>query len=383
MKSLEQYIERPYSVLLGRGTLEPLHSLKHVPVFFGCVDTPAEDDIVADMDWAIDPETGMVQLTRLVPPEILYRGQHFDGFGPTWKAYYEDLAGLISSFSPKVVLEIGGGMGVLAQQVTAMEKGVTWHIVEPNPDFKPTDRIHVHRGFFDENTPIPKGVDMIVFSQVMEHVYDPEKFIQTIAAALPPKGMLVFGHPNLLWMLQQKYTNALNFEHTMLITDAYVDPILVACGFRILVKRLHRDQHFFYAAELSGDERKEGSRPQFPNCYQAHKKAFLDFVEYHEGLVQRLNAAMEAFDGTTYLFGAHIFSTYLIAFGLDTSKVSGILDNSPNKQGRRMYGTKFLVASPSILKGEKNVQVILKAGIYNEEIRKDILTNINQDVLFI
>jgi len=52
------------------------------------------------------------------------------------------------------------------------------------------------------------------------------------------------------------------------------------------------------------------------------------------------------------------------------------------KQGRRLYGTSFKVKSPKILKDKGPVNLILKAGIYNEEIKKDILENINDKVVF-
>ena len=81
-------------------------------------------------------------------------------------------------------------------------------------------------------------------------------------------------------------------------------------------------------------------------------------------------------------FGAHIFTTYLIAFGLDITKVESILDNSETKQGKRLYGTNIIVHSPEILKNEKAPVLILKAGIYNQEIKTQILSQINSNTIF-
>ena len=83
-----------------------------------------------------------------------------------------------------------------------------------------------------------------------------------------------------------------------------------------------------------------------------------------------------------YLFGAHIFSEYLFAFGLKTEKIVSLIDNSPTKQGKRLYGSHLFVESPKILRDKGPVNIILKAGIYNEEIKKDILENINPEVVF-
>ncbi|MFH5191288.1 SAM-dependent methyltransferase, partial [Campylobacter jejuni] len=81
-----------------------------------------------------------------------------------------------------------------------------------------------------------------------------------------------------------------------------------------------------------------------------------------------------------YLFGAHLFGQYLIFQGLNTEKIINILDNNPSKQEKRLYGTKFIVKSPKILKDQDNSLVILNAGVYNDEIEKDILENINKNI---
>ena len=57
-------------------------------------------------------------------------------------------------------------------------------------------------------------------------------------------------------------------------------------------------------------------------------------------------------------------------------------DNSEMKQGKRLYGTKFMVESPKILKDYDNVAVILKAATYSNEIKQDIYDNINNKTIF-
>ena len=110
---------------------------------------------------------------------------------------------------------------------------------------------------------------------------------------------------------------------------------------------------------------------------------FSDFIFHHEKMIENLNYEIENHDGEIFLFGAHIFSHYLIGFGLSTEKIDSILDNSPIKIGKRLYGTKLKVQSPKILSNYKKPLVILKAGVYNDEIKKDILNNINSKTKFI
>ena len=91
---------------------------------------------------------------------------------------------------------------------------------------------------------------------------------------------------------------------------------------------------------------------------------------------------MENTDLPIYLFGGHIFSQYLIKNGLNINKIKGILDNDTNKQGKRLYGTPLFVISPNNLKDIEKPIVILKTGFYNNEIKDDIVNNINKNTIF-
>ncbi|WP_320153881.1 hypothetical protein [Campylobacter lari] len=116
------------------------------------------------------------------------------------------------------------------------------------------------------------------------------------------------------------------------------------------------------------------------NDYKQNKKLFLDMKEYYQNKVERLNQLTKETVRDIYLFGAHLFSQNLIYSGLDISKVVNILDNDPNKQEKRLYGTHLYIKSPQILKNKNNVLVILNAGVYNDEIKDSILNDINSNV---
>ena len=378
MKRLERYIPRNRSVLTGKDNLEPLHTVTDFPVFFGCVDTPPDDDIVADMEWKIDPDTGVIQLAKLVPLEILYQSQHVDGCGPTWQRYYETFARYVAQAKLSSVLEIGGGQGRLAQLCVAQSPNLTWTILEPNPTAIETANVKILKGFLDENFSYDGKVDAVVFGQVMEHAYDPKEFLRAIARFLKPGGLLIFAYPNLKAWLEQKYTNALNFEHTMFVTDYFVDYLLAKTSFETLEKSFYEDHSIFYTARVAS-----GPVPFIlENKYAEYKKIFDDFTAYHETMVRELNTKIAAAAEPVYLFGAHIFSQFLIRSGLSTDRIVSVLDNSPAKQGKRLYGTSCITDTPRSLRGKGKVNVILKAGVHTAEIRRDILENINGEAVF-
>lgn len=379
IKKISNYVNRSASIITGNN-LEPLYTFQDFPVFFGCVDSKPEDDLFADMNWAICPESGIIQLDKLIPLDILYQEQHVDGTGPTWQQYYVDFASYILKQNAKSFLEIGGGAGKLASLVTESSPETSWTMVEPNPLHPGNNQIKIIPAFFDENFKSSGTVDAVIFSQVMEHAYDPNSFIKNIANFLAVGGKLVFAYPNLELWLKNKFTNALNFEHTMFLTDYFVDYLLIKYGFKINDKYFYKDHSVFYSAEKI--EQPE-ALPELENKYVEYKKIFNDFIDYHKTIVDEINKKINVTKEPVYLFGAHIFSQYLINFGLNTVKIVSVLDNSPLKQGKRLYGTNLMVESPKVLKGKGKAKLILKAGIYNDEIKKDILENINDQVFFL
>ena len=160
--------------------------------------------------------------------------------------------------------------------------------------------------------------------------------------------------------------------------EPYVDVLLENYGFRILEKEYYNEHSIFYASEKCA----QSTDMDFPNLYEQNKRLFSEFIGYHNELIVDLNKKIEASSNPIYLFGAHEFAQFLIAFGLDTSKIICLLDNGPQKIGKRLYGTNLWTESPKILKDKGIINIILKAGIYNDEIKKDILENINPYVNF-
>ena len=73
----------------------------------------------------------------------------------------------------------------------------------------------------------------------------------------------------------------------------------------------------------------------------------------------------------------------LVFNGLDQKSIIAVLDNDKEKQGEFLYGTNYKVYSPTILKKYKKPSVIIRAGEYNSEIKKDIIEKINKNTKFI
>jgi len=365
-----------------KNTLEHLHTFPRFPVFLGCTDAPPKEDLFLDMSFSICTETGLIQLDALPDESILYQLPHVDAYGSVWNQFTEQFAAFVVKnglSGDASVLEIGGGTGKLATAVLARHPNIHWLLIDPNPTCEDTRNLLVKRMFFNESSSLAKeSFDVIVHSHVIEHMFDVEAFLGAIYAFLKPSGSHIFCLPNFNEMLHRGYPNTINFEHTQCLNEEYIAALLENAGFAIVDKQYFRDDHsvFFYTKKSADKKNKP-----MPNLYQ---RTLGDWKQFENGLydaVNRMNASIAKHDGPIYLFGAHIFTQYLIAAGLNISNIAGLLDNSDLKHKRRLYGTGFISEKPDIIRGATSPAVVLRVAQYRDEI-VDQLRQINPGVVF-
>ena len=368
--------------VISNGELESLYKMDLFPVFIGCTDRLESDDIRSDMCWHISKETGMIQLNPVLPLDLVYQEEHGSGcVGGLWLQHHQEFAKFIQHQEPKSVLEIGGAHGILSREYKN-ENPINWTIVEPNPSpAKDVDATFI-KGFFNDKFTFDREIDTIIHSHVFEHVYYPDEFVGHISSFLNSGQNLIFSLPNMEEMLKRKYTNCINFEHTVFITEPYVEYLLSKHGFRQVAKQYFKDDHSIFYAYVKDSNTKTIELPK--GLYEYNKNLYLDYVDYHKQLIKDLNEKIDNISEgqPIYLFGAHVFAQYLIEFGLNTDRITCLLDNDQNKQGKRLYGTNKMVQSPKVLINEETPIVILGAGVYNKEISQDILNNINSKTIF-
>jgi hypothetical protein len=346
----------------------------------GCVSQPKINDLTANMDWYISPTSGMIQLKSVLPLEVVYQTEHNPGTtGQGWLDHHKALSEFINQYDPQSVFEIGGAHGILSEYCAEHNPAIDWTILEPNPIPVAGLKAKMQTGFFTDDTPIPEGVDMIVHSHVLEHVYNPDNFFKALGQ-LPIGTRLCFSVPSLKRHMQQCFTNTLNFEHTYFCTEEYIEWWLKKQGYEVLaVEYYNTDHSIFYSAIKNGPL----VDITCPNLYEENKQLFTAYIDYHKDLVKDINNKINLAPGPVYLFGAHVFSQFLLSFGLMLGKIDCILDNSKVKQSKRLYGTKLTVHSPSILSQDYKPTIVLRSGVFNEEIKKDILNNINPTAIFL
>jgi 2-polyprenyl-3-methyl-5-hydroxy-6-metoxy-1,4-benzoquinol methylase len=378
-----KYIKRELDVITNKKDLIHIFSILKFPVYMGITNQDPCEDIFEEMSFSISKLSGCVQLDKLIPLDILYSENHNSVVGQLWRDHHFSFAKFINTFNPKNVLEIGGAHGMLCKNIEELNPQTQWTIVEPNPIPVKNLKAKYINGFFDSTIKTNQKYDMIVHSHTLEHIYDPNKFIYNISQFLSEGDFHCFSVPNIDVWLDRKYTNALNFEHSYLLNDFYIETLLKNNAFEIINKRIFSDNHStFYATKkiLKNDK----LNIKFPkSLYSKNLNLINDYYKYLVSDVNELNNLISKYDKNIYIFGAHVFSQTLLALGLNSTKIECVIDNSESKQGKRLYGTNLLVNSPKILKYSSNPVIIIRSGSYQDEIIAEIRKLYNNNAIFI
>ena len=336
----------------------------------------------------------MIQLAKLIKPEVLYDSQHESGaIGALWKRHHEEFCDFIDEFGSRNILEIGSGHGHLANVFVERHEGsCCWIMVEPNlpeglVNGHHSDDIRPVEAWFGENFDLPVGspkIDAIVHSHTLEHMYDYDEFLRTVARLSPQ--FQIFSVPHQVEWLRRGWQNSIMFEHPQLLTPKIIEYIMMQHGFKLEKKQVFADGHsLFYAFSYKGES--FALSKVVLNEYAENKLLFQKWFETNLDFVTSVNERLTQVSANhnpeqrIYIFGAHIFTQYLVNFGLRVSKISAVLDNATSKQGKRLYGLPLTVHSPAVLAEHKQPIVILRVGAYVEEIKRGIL-EVNANTIF-
>lgn len=224
---------------------------------------------------------------------------------------------------------------------------------------------------FIENHALNFGrIETFVHSHVIEHLYNPMDTLRKVAENQEIGGKMIFSVPDLFKYLDNKFANAINFEHTYLLTEDVTNNVLESLGYNIKEKEYFNDHSIFYSAEKISKNIKS---VDMSNKYSGYKNMYLDMIDFYKTEANRIQLEISNHLGPVYIFGAHIFSQMLLYMGIDESLVKGVIDNSQEKQGKRLYGTNLKVFAPAVVKEEKDVVIIVKAGQYQNEVESQLL----------
>ena len=340
-----------------------------MPVFMGCTGSGVGSDILWNMRWGLS-DGGLLTVLNPPPIELVYPDQHLEpGVSNLWMRHHKSFADFFDEYSDSNdVLEIGAAHGMLASLIEESTPGrYNWLIIEPNPVNIENTPATIIQGWFPEALPIDVAIwPTIVSSHVLEHALDSYQFLAQCSSIQEVGDQLIISWPDMEKMAARTDLNMLNFEHLHYLPSETVINMLKSLGYEVEIAYEFEGHSIFLSA------RKKSSASNIEPFKNSQDESLIDLAGRYK---QTLNETVASFNemscdwsGEIWLFGAHIFSQFLISAGLDTSRISGLLDNAPSKIGQRLYGTDLYVTSPLELTHKSNQLILLAAALYEKEI---------------
>lgn len=339
-------------------------TIKNIPVHMG-VKRDSADDIILDQYWGECINCGCVQLMNLVSPEVLYSVSHDPGSqGNLWKEHHQAFAEFVLDGKPDAIFEIGGSNGNLAGIIFNHICDINYSIVDPAASVS-DNRIKQHKMLFEEYQDQITG--SVVHSHTIEHVLKPKEFLQKIFKLMPAKGDMYMSFPDMKEALLLNGTNALCFEHTYYLDIEQFKYLLEEVGFEV-VEQYNFKSHSYFLRVIKNTNRQ----------YKYLKKDFnqlLMFNNVWDSAQSFVNKTLKELNHIpTYIFGAHIFSQALISLGMKHESIYGVLDDAPSKIGYNLYGSDLMVYSSNHISGHENINIIIRTGKYQNEIKNKLLS---------
>ena len=372
-------ILREKCVLCGTSSFHPALRIPNFPVFMGTsASESSETDKIMDQVWVSCEKCGTLQLSELVPLDILYQQNHNDAIGPTWELHASELVDfLLQSENPRSILEIGAGDGKIAQKILEKRPDLSYSIIEPNFTGK-QEGIQLYQGYVENHLNLIEECDLILHSHVLEHLYSPFETLRLISERMPFGSKMALSFPNLDVILRSGGANALNFEHTYFVSEQTLGRVFQTVGLNVARLHRYRGHSLFFLLEKVNKVTGRIELGVTENAVNGFKQFWSRIDQLAGNLAQVIR---EKPNSNAYCFGAHVFSQAILARGVELGSIRGILDNSPRKIGQRLYGTTLRVFDPAVLARQENPIVALAASHFQDEIRSQLLGINHQTII--
>lgn len=330
-----------------------IKSIKDFPIY--CGQSEEEGYETFDLDFGIS-DNGTIQLTKLVPLDKLYKHTHNDAIGNVWYNHFKKLSEFIKPhISNKTIFEFGGGSCKTFFFVEELVK--KWITLDFNPTNKPNNKLHSIVGDVDNN--FDNTCDVYFSSHFLEHLYHPYKFLSNLSSCkIGTKH--IFSIPKQSSWMQRGYANALFFEHSVVLENDKLIEEHKKYGY-VLVDFFDYDEHsVFYCFEKVSVELEY----EQIDTYSQNLKLLKDYIGMLKGVYD--------IDEHFYIFSAHIQSQYILKLNDYSDLCLGVLDNSPLKVGKKLYGFGLNIFSPK--DSNKNIPILVPNSSYSKEIKEQLIS---------
>ena len=272
------------------------------------------------------------------------------------QSFFSSFSELEPDWLPKNVLEVGCQRGFLlnefqkrgAKRVVGIEPGK----VELWVDDSGT-ALDIRRGLLSRDILKEKDFDLVYSLQVLEHVEDPNEFLQIIFDSLNVEGRLFLAVPNEIFSLKEGNVGMFLFQHLNYFTSDILQSLLNKNGFNVtgLISSRHRELMVMAQKMPAGwKASKEGLDINgLRNLLKGYQRKVTEKLDYIRALSKKTKEKTLGFYGVAGT--SNIFSWIP---DLKDNPVA-VFDSDSNTWGKPFGGVPCLVQPPKDLDSVENI----------------------------
>jgi hypothetical protein len=299
--------------------------------------------------------------------DIVYGKNHEDTYGTTKSrkhTLFKDF--IVSNNKINGIIEVGACHNILSELILDNIK-TEYIIIDPSYT---GDKItnHIINDYIENVNITHLHANTVIMSDVFEHFYNPKDILEKLSKTNNIE-YIYLNHPDFDYSIKHNILINLNCEHTFLIEHDFLFKLFENYGF--MLNRKYNFDNFSLFLEF---KRNKVIHP-IKDISFINKTLRDDIQLFFKKIinnVRNINHIMETNPNNLfYIWPCSVHSITLITMGLNYKRLSGILDNSPNKIGKYLYGYNLLCYSfDELVKTENNnISIIMGgAGKYLDEL---------------
>ena len=325
------YYERPSCIMCKGTTFTSYFETDYYTPMSYCFDKDPVSSYFIPYNILLCSSCKTVQTKYLGNPSIIYEKTHADGFGTLKQSMYTLFSNFVSDTTDiSGIIEVGASMDYLSRSILNKIK-TSYTVIEPNFQSTNTTLTIIPKLFDDVNLCELSG-NTLVMSHLFEHLYDPVGALEKIQKSNIK--YIYLNHPNLENDCKSNTYIILNIEHIYYVENTFLIELFDKYGFE-LVKRSDYNTHSIFLKF----QRKLNDT--ITERLLLNKTSEADTLVYFNTMlrkIDKLNTLFQSKDRKFYLWPSATYIVSLFVNGLNTTHLTGLLDNSPNKIGKILYG---------------------------------------------
>jgi hypothetical protein len=305
--------------------------------------------------------------------KIVYEKNHIDNYGTSKCQKHLNFSNFItsslnSSENINGIIEIGSCNGELANSILKTMPNIKYTIIEPSYIGNNVENVNVIPEYIENVEITDILANTMVLSDVFEHFYNPTEILEKIKNSENIQ-YIYMNHPDFDYFVKNNNDLFLNFEHTFIVEHSTLFDLFYNYGFKLCNSSNFKNTSLFLKFERIPIDFYFNMRPL------KNKTTTEDVKNHFDTYFKKMQIANEYMNThencVYYIWPASFHTINLFTYGFDYTKLSGILDNSPHKIGKYLYGYNLLCESFNELLTCQNENVVVfipNTGTYIDEL---------------